>query len=98
MLLPGRVVGLVADRLDTAVDAEPVGGVHDRLSSVGLGQVDGGGANLLRQGQPVGLEVDDERLGGPADVGAERGHRPTGPAPKIATVRPGSTPAISVPW
>jgi hypothetical protein len=37
-------------------------------------------ASLLGQGQPVGLEVDHERLGRPADVGADRGHQPDRPS------------------
>jgi hypothetical protein len=71
-------VGLVPDGLHTAVDTESIGGVHDHLSGVDVGEVDSGGAEFLGQREPVGLKVDDEGLGCAADVGAVRGHQPDG--------------------
>jgi hypothetical protein len=79
MLLAALVVGLVADRLNPAVHAGPVGGVGDHLHRVGFGEVDRGRSVPLGQREPVRSLVHHEDLRGAAEDGAVRGHQPDRP-------------------
>ena len=54
VLVALRVVRLVSGALTAPVGAEPAGLFHHLLHRIDLGVVDGGGANLLGQGQPTG--------------------------------------------
>jgi len=69
------VVGLETDRLDAAVDAAAVGGVHDEVRRGDRAEVDRGRTDLLGEGEPVRFAVHDEHLRGPLHHRRQRCHQ-----------------------
>jgi hypothetical protein len=98
VFLAGRVVGLVADRLDAAVDAEPsVASMMASVASVSA-RLTGVAPIFSARASRSAWKSTTNVWAAPRIPALSAAIRPTGPAPKIATVRPGSTPASSVPW
>jgi hypothetical protein len=97
MFVPGRIMRLITDGLDTTIHTETIGGVRDRrdrMTSARLMAVaPRRSANCSRSGSKSTTNV----WLAPRMLALIAASSPTGPAPNIATVLPGDTCASSVP-